>query len=206
MGAHFINAKRILLPKVQREKKSRRIFLEDIAQKWCCNCYFKKPSVQESPQLLLDSREIPSQTQLFIKDVAEIGNSCDGALCSDNGKGHSLAQTRMSQSWWVLNLVREVFGICGNLVIAGHTRKISIPGCVEFLVTTNACRGFCESYAVPSAYGTVMKPMKPVTSIGQCCNIMGTQNVIREVLCLDGYRNVTFKSATDCSCYHCKKD
>ncbi|GAB0096622.1 uncharacterized protein DMENIID0001_121520 [Sergentomyia squamirostris] len=89
----------------------------------------------------------------------------------------------------------------------GHTRKISIPGCVEFMLTTNACRGFCESYAVPSAWGTVvMKPTKPVTSIGQCCNIMGSQNVVREVLCLDGYRNVTFKSATDCSCYHCKKD
>lgn len=32
----------------------------------------------------------------------------------------------------------------------GHTRKISIPDCIEFHITTNACRGFCPSYAVPS--------------------------------------------------------
>ncbi|GIY92098.1 u11-Sparatoxin-Hju1a_1 [Caerostris extrusa] len=33
----------------------------------------------------------------------------------------------------------------------GHTRTISIPGCVEFDITTNACRGFCVSYSVPSS-------------------------------------------------------
>lgn len=89
----------------------------------------------------------------------------------------------------------------------GNTRKIRIPDCVEFSITTNACRGFCESYAVPSPpWGPgMLKPTKPVTSIGQCCNIMESEDVNVRVLCLDGMRTLTFKSATNCSCYHCKK-
>ncbi|XP_023027110.1 glycoprotein hormone alpha 2 [Leptinotarsa decemlineata] len=86
----------------------------------------------------------------------------------------------------------------------GHTRKISIPNCVEFHMTTNACRGFCESYAVPSL--PKITPTQPVTSIGQCCNIMETEPVEARVLCVDGMRTLTFKSAVTCSCYHCKKD
>ncbi|EFA10706.1 glycoprotein hormone alpha 2 precursor [Tribolium castaneum] len=86
----------------------------------------------------------------------------------------------------------------------GHTRKISIPECVEFHMTTNACRGFCESWAVPS--GPKATPTQPVTSVGQCCNIMETEPVEARVLCVDGVRTLTFKSAVSCSCYHCKKD
>ncbi|RZC35091.1 glycoprotein hormone alpha 2, partial [Asbolus verrucosus] len=86
----------------------------------------------------------------------------------------------------------------------GHTRKISIPECVEFHMTTNACRGFCESWAVPS--GPKATPTQPVTSVGQCCNIMDTEPVEARVLCVDGVRTLTFKSAVSCSCYHCKKD
>ncbi|KAH8251463.1 hypothetical protein KR038_000165, partial [Drosophila bunnanda] len=94
----------------------------------------------------------------------------------------------------------------------GNTRKISIPDCVEFTITTNACRGFCESYSVPSvpwAGATLtglFKQPKPVVSVGQCCNIMKSEEIQRRVLCIDGIRNVTFKSAVSCSCYHCKKD
>ncbi|XP_037047081.1 thyrostimulin alpha-2 subunit [Bradysia coprophila] len=90
----------------------------------------------------------------------------------------------------------------------GHTRKIEIPDCVEFTINTNACRGFCESYAVPSpplTTGLVRAP-KPVTSIGQCCNIMESEDVNVRLNCLGGPKNLTFKSATKCSCYHCKKD
>ncbi|XP_062551165.1 thyrostimulin alpha-2 subunit-like [Armigeres subalbatus] len=90
----------------------------------------------------------------------------------------------------------------------GHTRKISIPDCVEFSISTNACRGFCESFAVPSdpfAVG-LMKPIKPVTSVGQCCNIMETEDVKVRVFCVDGIRNLIFKSAIKCACYHCKKE
>ncbi|KAL5242605.1 hypothetical protein ACI65C_010015 [Semiaphis heraclei] len=59
----------------------------------------------------------------------------------------------------------------------GHTRKISIPNCVEFPITTNACRGYCESWAVPSPADTVMiNPHQRITSVGQCCNIMDTEN------------------------------
>lgn len=92
----------------------------------------------------------------------------------------------------------------------GHTRKISIQDCVEFTITTNACRGFCNSYSVPSptilSRAATVRPTKPVTSIGECCNIMETEDVNVSVFCLNGMRNVTFKSAKVCSCYHCKKD
>lgn len=47
---------------------------------------------------------------------------------------------------------------------------------------------------------------KPVTSVGQCCNIMESEDVLVQVNCVNGPRNLTFKSATKCSCYHCKKD
>ncbi|KAL7738829.1 hypothetical protein ACLKA6_001348 [Drosophila palustris] len=62
----------------------------------------------------------------------------------------------------------------------GNTRKISIPNCVEFTITTNACRGFCESYAVPSvpsAISGLFRPPKPVVSVGQCCNMMKSEEV-----------------------------
>ncbi|XP_014102633.1 thyrostimulin alpha-2 subunit [Bactrocera oleae] len=93
----------------------------------------------------------------------------------------------------------------------GNTRIISIPECVEFRITTNACRGFCESYAVPSipfgqAIPGIFKPVKPVVSVGQCCNIMAAEEVQKRVLCMGGMRNITFKSAVSCSCYHCKKN
>jgi len=60
----------------------------------------------------------------------------------------------------------------------GHTRKISIPNCVEFEMTTNACRGFCVSYAVPSSDDTMsVNPKQAITAVGQCCNIMETEDV-----------------------------
>lgn len=86
----------------------------------------------------------------------------------------------------------------------GHSRKIAIPDCIEFNITLNACRGFCESYAVPSIPGAITKPTKPVTSVGQCCNIMDSEDVFVHVACIDGIKTLTFKSATNCSCYHCK--
>lgn len=95
-----------------------------------------------------------------------------------------------------------------SISVLGHTRKIEIPDCVQFTINTNACRGFCESYAVPStplAAGT-LRPTKPVTSIGQCCNIMESEDVNVRLNCMGGPKNLTFKSATKCSCYHCKKD
>lgn len=90
----------------------------------------------------------------------------------------------------------------------GHSRRIEIPDCVQFSINTNACRGYCESYAVPSAPNTdnYFRAMKPVTSVGQCCNIMETEDVNVMINCLGGPRNITFKSATKCSCYNCKKD
>ena len=74
-------------------------------------------------------------------------------------------------------LVAFVVTMCINMAVMnefktgclqlGHTRKIQIPDCVEFNITTNACRGFCESFAVPSFFA-MHKPVQnqPVTSVG----------------------------------------
>ncbi|KAL1139487.1 hypothetical protein AAG570_006471 [Ranatra chinensis] len=97
--------------------------------------------------------------------------------------------------------------LCCFISIAGHTRKVSIPGCVEFPILTNACRGYCESWAVPSPLETLANnPNQAITSVGQCCNIMDTEDVEVTVPCLEGPRDVVFKSAKSCSCYHCKKE
>ena len=61
---------------------------------------------------------------------------------------------------------------------AGHTRGVKIPGCVPFQVTTNACRGFCLSYAIPSPTHTVAyNPNYIITSRAECCGIIDTHDV-----------------------------
>ncbi|KAG5669644.1 hypothetical protein PVAND_017528 [Polypedilum vanderplanki] len=90
--------------------------------------------------------------------------------------------------------------------LVGYTRKVNIPGCIEFSVTTNACRGFCESFAVSSKFAVgPHRPEQPIISVGQCCNIMENEELKVKVRCLEGIREVTFGSATSCSCFHCKK-
>ena len=62
--------------------------------------------------------------------------------------------------------------------LTGHTRRIEIPGCVQFDMTTNACRGFCVSYSVPSGIETILlNPKQTTTSVGQCCNIVQSEDV-----------------------------
>ncbi|GBP22786.1 Thyrostimulin alpha-2 subunit [Eumeta japonica] len=72
--------------------------------------------------------------------------------------------------------------------LTGYTRNISIPDCVSFRITTNACRGYCESWSLPS----IMLGFKrhPVTSLGQCCNIMESedQDTPRPLVRLDEIR------------------
>ncbi|XP_030753276.1 thyrostimulin alpha-2 subunit [Sitophilus oryzae] len=87
----------------------------------------------------------------------------------------------------------------------GHTRKVNIRDCVSFDITTNACRGFCESWAIPSDPQN-HQISQPITSIGTCCNIMETEPIDVHVLCKEGVRTYVFKSAVNCACYHCKKD
>nr|AAX38184.1 glycoprotein hormone alpha 2 [Drosophila melanogaster] len=135
-----------------------------------------------------------------ISTVAEMGSSqllvlicCIPWLCDSNSMGKDA---------WLRPGCHKV----------GNTRKITIPDCVEFTITTNACRGFCESFSVPSipmmgsSLSVLFKPPKPVVSVGQCCNMMKSEEIQRRVLCIEGIRNVTFNSALSCSCYHCKKD
>lgn len=87
----------------------------------------------------------------------------------------------------------------------GHTRRVSIRDCVSFEIVTNACRGFCESWAIPSDPSN-FQITQPVTSIGTCCNIMETEPIEVKVLCKNGIRTFVFKSAVNCACYHCKKN
>ncbi|CAL1283620.1 unnamed protein product [Larinioides sclopetarius] len=89
----------------------------------------------------------------------------------------------------------------------GHTRKIRIPGCVEFQVTTNACRGFCPSYSTPAPEWILRSNARQsIWSVAQCCNIMETEDMFVEVMCVGGMKELVFKSAKTCSCYHCKKE
>lgn len=68
-----------------------------------------------------------------------------------------------------------------NVWFAGHTQRISIPDCVEFDITTNACRGYCVSYSIPSNEETLrVNPNQLLTSVGQCCNIMETEDVSKQ--------------------------
>ncbi|CAH1791440.1 unnamed protein product [Owenia fusiformis] len=88
----------------------------------------------------------------------------------------------------------------------GHTRKVHIPGCVSFQVTTNACRGFCMSYAVPSNSLTQeINPNHILTSRSSCCSIDQTHDVVVNVRCIDGMREYTFKSAASCKCSICRR-
>ncbi|KAI0239222.1 Thyrostimulin alpha-2 subunit [Lamellibrachia satsuma] len=87
----------------------------------------------------------------------------------------------------------------------GNTRRIYIPGCVAFHVTTNACRGFCTSFAFPSTSSTLHNnPLHVITSRAECCTIDTTHDVTVSVRCLKGYRKFTFKSAASCSCAACR--
>lgn len=71
-------------------------------------------------------------------------------------------------------VIQRILHIC----ISGHTRTVRIPGCVEFDVSTNACRGFCVSYSIPSSEDSLRtNPYQTITSFGECCNIMETEDV-----------------------------
>ena len=62
--------------------------------------------------------------------------------------------------------------------ISGHSRPIEIKGCVSFHVTTNACRGYCVSYAFPSLSKTRLNnPYHIITSKSRCCSISKTHDV-----------------------------
>ncbi|KAL1498286.1 hypothetical protein ABEB36_009107 [Hypothenemus hampei] len=89
--------------------------------------------------------------------------------------------------------------------LVGHKQTINLRGCISFDITLNACRGYCESYALPSDPRNT-QITQPVTSVGTCCNIMESESYEARVLCVDEVRHLVFKSAVTCACYHCKKD
>ncbi|GFO16665.1 glycoprotein hormone alpha 2 [Plakobranchus ocellatus] len=89
--------------------------------------------------------------------------------------------------------------------LVGHTRTVRIPECVAFEVTTNACRGYCVSYAIPSPpYTVAINSNFLITSRAECCGIVDTIDVKVSVLCRGGYREITFKSAQSCACSICR--
>ncbi|CAG5129701.1 unnamed protein product [Candidula unifasciata] len=89
--------------------------------------------------------------------------------------------------------------------LVGHTRTVTIADCVPFAVTTNACRGFCVSYAVPSSSQTMI-PNQVITSKAQCCGIVETHEVNVWVACRNGFQQKTFKSALSCACSICRRN
>ncbi|KAH7642783.1 G protein alpha-like subunit [Dermatophagoides farinae] len=90
--------------------------------------------------------------------------------------------------------------------IVGHTQKIDIPGCINFELTSNACRGYCVSYAIPSNQETLLVNGKQmITSVGNCCAMTETEVMSVRVMCRNGPKDIKFKSATKCGCFHCKK-
>lgn len=91
--------------------------------------------------------------------------------------------------------------------LVGHTRVVKIPDCVPFQVTTNACRGFCLSYAIPSPSHTVAyNPNYVITSRAECCGIIDTHDIPVRVRCMDGEKEVIFKSARSCGCSICRRE
>ncbi|XP_003746316.1 thyrostimulin alpha-2 subunit [Galendromus occidentalis] len=114
-------------------------------------------------------------------------------LSIDNAEGSAMVP------WWRPS---------GNSCIrVGHKRVVEIPNCVRFEIATNACRGYCISYATPSPENTrKMNRNQSITSYAQCCSIVETEEVKVNVRCLDGIRQLVFKSAKRCECGdHCKK-
>ncbi|XP_037073564.1 thyrostimulin alpha-2 subunit-like [Pollicipes pollicipes] len=90
--------------------------------------------------------------------------------------------------------------------LVGHTQRVQVSGCAPVELTANACSGSCGSYAQPSSWQTrSLNPRHLLTSIGQCCNIMETKDVVIKMECFGGPKHFTIKSATSCACFHCKK-
>nr|AQS80514.1 GPA2 precursor [Charonia tritonis] len=91
--------------------------------------------------------------------------------------------------------------------LVGHTRVVKIPDCVPFQVTTNACRGFCISYAIPSPSRTLAyNPNHIITSRAECCGIIDTHDIPVQVRCVDGVKEIVFKSARSCACSICRRE
>ncbi|XP_076463765.1 thyrostimulin alpha-2 subunit-like [Babylonia areolata] len=91
--------------------------------------------------------------------------------------------------------------------LVGHTRVVKIPDCVPFQMTTNACRGFCVSFAIPSPYRTLSyNPSHIITSRAECCDIIDTHDIPVQVRCVDGVKEIVFKSAKSCACSICRRE
>ncbi|XP_048732264.1 thyrostimulin alpha-2 subunit-like isoform X2 [Ostrea edulis] len=119
---------------------------------------------------------------------------------------------RFNFMWIFFFLIQSVFGSFdprsfqkAGCFRMGHTRIVQIPGCLQFNVTTNACRGFCESYAIPSSQRTLLANRRHfLTSRAECCGIEETHDITVSVRCANGLREVTFRSAKSCACSMCR--
>ena len=80
------------------------------------------------------------------------------------------------------------------LTVTGYQRNVSIRGCIKFQVTTNACRGYCTSYAFPSpSYVLQANPNHMITSRAECCSIEKTHDV-------SGPNTAKYKHKYSCIC------
>ncbi|GIX89149.1 u16-Sparatoxin-Hju1a_1 [Caerostris darwini] len=87
----------------------------------------------------------------------------------------------------------------------GHTRTVKINGCVQFTLTTNACRGFCPSYSTPSPeWIKQSNPKQVIWSVAQCCNIMETEDCLLLVYATNDPPTAEIEMALSCSnnCIH----
>lgn len=52
---------------------------------------------------------------------------------------------------------------------------MEIPECLPFNITTNACRGYCTSFSIPSPSAVLASnPNQLITSYGNCCGMKET--------------------------------
>lgn len=65
-----------------------------------------------------------------------------------------------------------------KIFFSAHKREVKIPGCVNFWVETNACIGYCKSFAFPSPKNTLTaNPDHLITSMSSCCTMVETHDV-----------------------------
>ncbi|KAF6020305.1 gpa2 [Bugula neritina] len=105
----------------------------------------------------------------------------------------------------LLVFIMEINANRSSCNLVGKWTKIRVPGCAPKHTLLNSCRGYCESFSIPMPNQLrSMYPDLAILSMGRCCSIDTTHDVTVELVCADGIRKETYKSASSCSCSSCK--
>ncbi|XP_022087619.1 thyrostimulin alpha-2 subunit-like [Acanthaster planci] len=90
--------------------------------------------------------------------------------------------------------------------LVGFVKVATIPGCHTVRFHMNACRGYCLSYSILAPY-SLMSGSRIFKSVGNCCSIQDTHDVIVNLQCQNNeIRQVTYRSAASCTCALCSID